>query len=138
MEEEIVRKTVFAPVPRDLEELASRTIECAFRVHRTLGPGLIESVYEACFCHELSRDKIPFEHQVDLPVEYGDVLLDAGLRLDLWVDKKLVIELKAVETVHPVHEAQLLTYMKLAGSRLGFLMNFNVAKLKDGITRRVL
>jgi len=133
-----VRKTVFAPVPRDLEELASRTIECAFRVHRTLGPGLIESVYEACFCHELSRDKIPFEHQVDLPVEYGDVLLDAGLRLDLWVDKKLVIELKAVETVHPVHEAQLLTYMKLAGSRLGFLMNFNVAKLKDGITRRVL
>jgi GxxExxY protein len=121
-----------------MEELASRTIECAFRVHRTLGPGLLESVYEACLCHELSREEIPFEHQVDLPVKYDGIRLDAGLRLDFWIDKKLVIELKAVDAIHPVHEAQLLTYMKLTGARLGFLINFNVAKLKHGVMRRVL
>jgi GxxExxY protein len=129
---------VFEPIPPALEALASKTIEAAFRVHRALGPGLLESVYEACVCHELTKMKVGFEHQVDLPVEYDAVRLGTGLRLDLWVDRQIVVELKAVEDVKPLHEAQLLTYMKLAKARLGFIINFNVSRLRDGIRRMVL
>jgi GxxExxY protein len=133
----IVKKR-FEPLPREIEDLASKTMEAAFRVHRKLGPGLLESVYEAGLCHELSKMGVCFEHQLVLPVKYDDLLLAAGLRLDLWVNRQIVVEIKAVEKILPVHKAQLLTYMKLTESRLGFLLNFNVARLKDGITRMVL
>ena len=131
-------KKRFEPVPREVEELASKTVEAAFRVHRKLGPGLLESVYEAGLCHELSQMGVCFEHQLVLPVKYDGLLLAAGLRLDLWVNRQIIVEIKAVERILPVHKAQLLTYMKLTESRLGFLLNFNVARLKHGITRMVL
>ena len=131
-------KKRFEPIPREIEELASKTMEAAFRVHRTLGPGLLESVYETCLCHELSKMGVGFERQVALPVKYDGLELDAGFRLDLWVNRQIIVEIKAVERILPVHKAQLLTYMKLTESRLGFLLNFNVARLKDGITRMVL
>ena len=131
-------KKQFEPIPREIEDLASKTMDAAFRVHRTLGPGLLESVYEAGLCHELSKLEVRFEHQLALPVKYDGLLLAAGLRLDLWVNRQIVVEIKAAEKILPVHRAQLLTYMKLTESRLGFLLNFNVARLKDGITRMVL
>jgi GxxExxY protein len=113
-------------------------LDAAFAVHRALGPGLIESVYEACLCHELSKRHVAFQRQLALPVLYDGVRLDAGLRIDLLVADEVVVELKAVERITPLFEAQLLTYLKLAGKRLGLLINFNVAMLKDGITCRVL
>jgi GxxExxY protein len=134
----MIAKKQFEPIPREVEKLASKIVEAAFRVHRTLGPGLLESVYEAGLCHELSKMGVCFEQQMALPVKYDGLLLPAGLRLDLWADRQIIIEIKSVEKIVPVHKAQLLTYMKLSESRLGFLLNFNVARLKDGITRMVL
>jgi len=122
----------------EFDQLSNRVIGCALEVHRTLGPGLLESVYETCICHELTKQGIPFERQVDVPVVYDNVRLETGLRLDLRVGRSILLELKAVEELRPLHQAQLLMYMKLTGSRLGFLINFNVVKLKDGITRMVL
>jgi len=128
----------FEPIPPETEEVAAKLIEAAFRVHRALGPGLLESVYEACLCHELGKLGVPFQHQVDVPVEYDGVRLGIGLRLDILAGGRVVAELKAVEKIEPLHQAQLLTYMKLADVRLGFLINFNVTQLKDGIVRMVL
>jgi len=128
----------FEPIPPETEAIAAGLIEAAFRVHRALGPGLLESVYEACLCHELGKLGVPFERQVEVPVEYDGVRLGIGLRLDILAGEHVVAELKAVEKIEPLHQAQLLTYMKLAGVRLGFLINFNVAQLKDGIVRMVL
>jgi len=122
----------------DLNKTTEQIIGAAIEVHRALGPGLLESAYEECLCHELNLRKIPFERQKPLPVEYKGVKLDCGYRLDLLVDNSVVVELKAVETIEPIHEAQLLTYLKLGGWRLGLLINFNVPVLKDGIRRRVL
>jgi GxxExxY protein len=113
-------------------------LDAAFEVHRRLGPGLLESVYEVCLCHELAKRRISFQSQVSLPVLYDSIRLDAGLRLDLLVEDQLVVELKAVEKLIPLHEAQLLTYLKLSGKRLGLLLNFNTALLKDGVKRVVL
>jgi len=134
----MVQDGPFEPIPDDVEALGAKAVEAAFRVHRTLGPGLLESVYETCVCHELAKQGVPFERQVDVPVVYDGIRLETGLRLDVWVGRSIVLELKAVEELKPLHQAQLLTYMKLTDSRLGFLVNFNVAKLKDGITRMVL
>nr|VFJ55211.1 MAG: GxxExxY protein [Candidatus Kentron sp. FM]VFJ55799.1 MAG: GxxExxY protein [Candidatus Kentron sp. FM]VFK10976.1 MAG: GxxExxY protein [Candidatus Kentron sp. FM] len=113
-------------------------MDAAYRVHSALGPGLLESVYEVCLCHELEKRAIPFQSQLVLPIVYDNVTLDAGLRLDLLVDDCLVVELKAVERMLPIHEAQLLTYLKLTDKRLGLLINFNVPLIKDGIRRMVL
>lgn len=121
-----------------MNKTTEQIIGAAIEVHRALGPGLLESAYEECLCHELNLRKIPFERQKPLPVEYKGVKLDCGYRLDLLVDNSVVVELKAVETIEPIHEAQLLTYLKLGGWRLGLLINFNVPVLKDGIRRRVL
>ena len=132
------KESAFAPIPAEVEATGSSVIEAAFRVHRALGPGLLESVYETCLCHELHKLETPFERQLDLPVKYDGIVLATGLRIDLLVNQTVVVEVKAVEEVLPVHQAQLLTYMKLTDSRLGFLINFNVAQLKDGITRVVL
>src|SRR5580698_3692118 len=118
--------------------ITDRIIGCAIEVHRHLGPGLLESAYEECLCHELHLRGIDFRRQIDLPVEYKGLKLDCGYRLDLIVHEEVVVELKCVERVLPVHEAQLLTYMLLTGKRVGLLINFNVPLLTKGITRRVL
>lgn len=120
------------------EELTRKIIGAAIEVHRALGPGLLESAYQVCLARELTLQGIPFESEVLIPVVYKGVNLDAGYRADLIVDGKVVIELKAVESLLPVHEAQLLTYLKLTNCKVGLLINFNVPVLKDGIIRRVL
>ena len=118
--------------------LTRDAIGAAMEVHSTLGPGLLESAYQACLCHELTLRGIPFEREVPFPVRYKAISLDAGLRMDLAVDQKLVAELKAVDRTLPIHGAQLMTYLKLTGLRVGLLINFNVQSLPQGITRRVL
>lgn len=125
----------FDPIPPETEAMAAKVVEAAFRVHSALGPGLLESVYEACLCRELSKQDITFQTQVSLPVVYDGLRLDAGLRLDMLVAEAIIIELKAVERMLPLFEAQLLTYLKLTGLRLGLLINFNVPLIKDGIRR---
>ena len=120
------------------KDLTDKIIGAAIEVHKILGPGLLESSYQVCLEHESTLRKMPFEHRVKLPVNYKGIELDAGYEIDLIYDKRVIVELKAVERVIPVHEAQLLTYMKLTGIRVGLLLNFNVPVLKDGIYRRVL
>jgi len=122
----------------EFDELSNRVIGCAIEVHRELGPGLLESTYEQCLSHELKLNGIRFKRQHPQPVEYKGVRLDCGYRVDLLIEDKLIIELKSVEQIKGIHEAQLLTYMKLAGVKIGLLMNFNVTKLKSGIKRFVL
>lgn len=119
-------------------ELSREIIGAAIEVHRHLGPGLLESAYELCLCHELACRKIGFRRQVDVPVLYKGVSLDCGYKIDILVDEKVVLELKAVEAILPVHEAQLLTYLRLSGKQLGFLMNFHVSRMSAGVKRRVL
>ncbi len=125
-------------IPLQEKELTDRIIGAAIEVHRTLGPGLLESAYQVCMEHESKLRNIPFERLVDLPLNYKGIKLDAGYVIDLIYDKRVIVELKAVERVIPVHEAQLLTYMRLTGIHVGLLLNFNVPVLKDGIYRRVL
>ena len=120
------------------EQLTEQIIGAAIEVHKHLGPGLLESAYEQCLCRELSLRNIPFRRQVEMPVSYKDMKLDCGYCIDVIVGDQVIIELKAIEQLHPVHEAQLLTYMRLSGIKIGFLINFNVALLKRGIVRRVL
>jgi len=128
----------FQPIPEETERVAAAVLDAAFQVHRNLGPGLLESVYEVCLCRELSNRNVPFQCQAALPIVYDGVRLDAGLRLDLLVADLVVVELKSVEKMIPLFEAQLLTYLKLSGKRLGLLINFNVPLLKDGIKRLVI
>ena len=122
----------------EFDELSNRVIGCAIEVHRALGPGLLESTYEQCLAHELRLNGIAFKLQCPLPVEYKQVRLDCGYRADFFVEDALILELKSVEQIQSVHEAQLLTYMKFARARTGLLINFNVKRLKDGIKRFVL
>jgi GxxExxY protein len=128
----------YAPIPQDVEIIAKEAVNCALKVHRSLGPGLLESVYEVCLAHELEKTGLTVEKQIKLPVVYDGVVLDAGMRLDLWVERKLIIEVKTVENLLPVHQAQLLTYLKLTQNRLGLLMNFNVTLIRTGIKRIIL
>lgn len=120
------------------EELTGEIVGAAIEVHRVLGPGLLESAYEECLCRELELRQVRFQRQVALPVSYRGLQLDCGYRLDLVVEEKVVLEIKAVESLAPTHQAQLLTYLKLSGLRAGLLMNFNVVLMKDGIKRIVL
>ncbi len=120
------------------EQLTESIIGAAIEVHRALGPGLLESAYEECFCHELQLRGIPFERQRPLPVRYKGVAMDCGYRLDVLVDGKIVVELKTVDHVLPVHKAQVLTYMRLTSSPVGLILNFNLPVLKDGIIRMAL
>ncbi|HEY4952867.1 MAG TPA: GxxExxY protein [Verrucomicrobiae bacterium] len=125
-------------VSSETDEIARQIVDGAFKVHSALGPGLLESVYEICLAHELTKRGLKFQTQVAFPIIYDNVRLDAGLRIDLLVEEKLIVEIKAVEIMQPVFEAQLLTYLKLTKMRLGLLINFNVSKIKDGIRRIVL
>ena len=119
----------------DINKLTGQVIGAAIEVHKALGPGLLESAYEECVCRELFLRKMPFKRQVPLPIEYKRVKLDCGYRLDIVVAGKLILELKACEVLQPIHEAQLLTYLKLTGIKVGLLINFNVPILKEGIKR---
>ncbi|MBN1563931.1 MAG: GxxExxY protein [Anaerolineae bacterium] len=121
----------------EIDALTQTIIGAAIEVHRTLGPGLLESAYETCLCHELQLRKIPFERQKELPVVYKGVQLECGYRLDVLVANTVVLELKAVERFDPIHEAQLLSYLRLGGWNIGLLMNFHVPVLKRGIKRIV-
>ena len=121
----------------EINKITSAAIGAAIEVHRNLGPGLLESAYDECLSREMAIRSISFERQYPLPVEYKGIHLDCGYRLDYLVAKQVVLELKAVETVLPVHEAQLLTYLQLGGWPVGLLINFNVEILKNGISRKV-
>ncbi len=120
------------------EELTDKILGAAIEVHRELGPGLLESAYEAALAHELSIRGVRFERQKEMPVRYKGFLIEVGYRLDLLVEDQVVVELKAVSEMHPIYEAQLITYLRLSGRRVGLLINFNVPLLKDGITRRIV
>jgi GxxExxY protein len=128
----------FQPIPEATEIVATAVIDAAFKVHKTLGPGLLETVYETCLAHELRKRALALATQVAVPVVYDDIRVDGGLRLDMLVDDRVIVELKATESMDPLHEAQLLTYLKLTGHRLGLLINFNTPLLKKGIKRIVL
>ena len=119
----------------DINKLTGEVIGAAIEVHKALGPGLLESAYEECLCRELELRGTPFERQKGLPIEYKGAKLDCGYRLDIVVAGRLILELKACEKIEPIHEAQLLTYLRLTGIKYGLLINFNVAVLKDGIKR---
>jgi GxxExxY protein len=122
----------------ETEGLSNRVIGAAINVHRHLGPGLLESAYEECLCWELREARLPHQRQVALPVVYQGVRLDCGYRMDLVIDDQLVVEIKAIERLLPLHEAQMLTYLRLSGHRAGLLMNFNTVVLRDGLRRLVL
>ena len=128
----------FEPIPEQVDAIAREVVDSALAVHKELGPGLIEPVYERCLCHELTSRGLRFQSQLSLPIVYRGIELDAALRLDLLVEDLVIVELKAVETLIPLCEAQLLTYLKLTKKRLGLLINFNVPRLKDGIKRLAL
>ena len=128
----------YKPLPPGLNLVSKEIVDSAHAVHKTLGPGLLESIYEACLEHELNNRGLKIERQVSLPIIYGGLKLEGGLRLDLVVAEAVVVEVKSVETILPVHKAQILTYLKLSGHRLGLLLNFNVPRIKDGIYRFIL
>ena len=119
----------------DINKLTGEVIGAAIEVHKILGPGLLESIYEECYCRELGLRNISFARQKELPIEYKGIKLDCGYRIDIVVLDRLVVELKACDSLLPIHEAQLLTYLKLTGIKYGLLINFNVTLLKDGIKR---
>ena len=120
------------------DELSNQVIRCALEVHRTLCPGLLESTYEQCLAYEMKVAGMAFKLQHALPVEYKNIKLDCGYRIDVLIDDSIIVELKSVDKILPIHQAQLLTYMKLSNISIGLLINFNVKYLKDGIKRMVL
>ncbi len=129
---------MYTKLSEEQEYLAKQIVHIAFKIHNTLGPGLLESVYSKCFCYELFTRQINYKQQQEVPIVYETIIIDSGLRLDLLFDDLIVIELKAQENYHPVWEAQILSYLKLTGKRLGFLLNFHVPLMKDGIKRIIL
>jgi GxxExxY protein len=122
----------------EINQITGEVIGAAIEVHKHLGPGLFESAYETCLSHELDLRSIPYERQKPLPVAYKGLLLESGYRIDLLVREMVVVEIKAVDTILPIHEAQLLTYLRLGGWKAGLLINFNIPVLKQGIRRRLL
>lgn len=131
------RDTKREEVSEELDLAATLVVDSAYRVHTQLGPGLLESVYEVCLTHEMIKHGLQVARQVCVPIRYDGLVLDAALRLDLLVNDAIVVEVKAVDALLPVHSAQLLTYLKLSGHRLGFLINFNVPRIRDGIRRLI-
>ena len=131
------QKKTYAPIPLETERIGKIVLDAAYKVHTTLGPGLMESVYEACVAYEVRKQNLLVETQVVLPVKYDEIIVKTGLRLDMWVEKLVIVEFKVVQTMIPLFDAQLLTYLKLTENRLGFLMNFNVKRLKHGIKRMI-
>ena len=128
----------FEKLTPEEERIGREIVDCAYKVHTKLGPGLLEKIYETCFCHELRKKNLKFESQKSLPINYDGLIFDVGFRIDVLVEDKVICELKAVNEMNPVYKAQLLTHMKLSEKRLGFLINFNVPLIKDGIKRIIL
>lgn len=126
------------PIPQDVEAVASSVVDAGLKVHAALGPGLLESAYEHCLAFEIERRGHRVRRQLSLPIIYEGVTLDAGYRIDLLAADRVVVEVKAVESLTPLHQAQLLTYLKLSGCRVGFLMNFNVSLFKGGLRRLII
>lgn len=120
------------------ENIASIIVNSAFNVHKELGPGLLERVYEVCFCHELSKAGLTYQRQVDIPIIYENLVFNEGLRLDVLVENSVICELKAVDLINPVWQAQIISHLKLTNKNLGFLINFNVPLIKQGIKRYIL
>jgi len=131
-------KKVFQPIAPEVEKIGKTVLDAAFKVHTTLGPGLLESVYETTMAYEVRKSGLHVATQVSLPILYDGEKLESGLRLDMLVAKCVIVELKSVETMNPVYEAQIMTYLRLSSVRLGFLINFNVKHLKDGVKRFVV
>ncbi|NDV64086.1 GxxExxY protein [Bacteroides sp. 224] len=127
-----------AIVDKEINDLSYKIIGCAYRVHKELGPGLLESTYEACLCYELEKENLFFEKQKELPVIYMNQKLDCGYRIDILVENKVIIELKSVDQLLPIHTAQVMSYLKLSKLHLGLLINFNQTNLQHGIRRYVL
>ena len=130
--------TEYFPLSDRENQLGKIVVDIAFTLHKSLGPGLLESVYEKCFCYELQQRGIPFLRQQQVPIFYKELFLEDALRLDILVDELLIIELKAQENYHPVWEAQLLSYLRLSGKRIGYVINFHVPLMKDGFKRLIL
>ena len=128
----------FKPLSKREESIAEKIVDSAYTVHKILGPGLLEKVYEVCFCHELSKRGLKYQRQVDISIVYDGTIFDEELRLDVLVEELIICELKAVDEMNPVWEAQILSHLKLTGKRLGFLINFNVPLIKNGIKRIIL
>jgi len=128
----------FTALSKEEEDIARKIVDAAYAVHKSLGPGLLERIYEVCFCHELSKRDLNYQRQVDIPIVYDGIVFDEGLRLDVLVDELVICELKAVDEVNPVWVAQLLSHLKLTDKRLGFLINFNVTLIKKGIRRIII
>ena len=128
----------FRPLSEKEESIATQIVDAAYTVHKKLGPGLLEKVYEVCFCHELSKRGLKYQRQIDLPIVYDGIVFDEGLRLDVLVEDLVICEIKAKDKVNPLWEAQVLSHLNLTGKRLGFLINFNVVLIKDGIKRIIL
>ncbi len=125
-------------LPEHIDEIARKIVDAAYTVHKALGPGLLERVYEVCFCHELTKRGLRYARQIDIPISYDGLLFDEGLRLDVLVEDVIICELKAVDEMNPVWEAQLLSHLKLSDKQLGFLINFNVPRIKEGIKRMIV
>jgi GxxExxY protein len=136
MIEKPVKKT-FPPISPDVEQVGRTVLDAAYKIHTALGPGLLENVYESCLAYEIRRTGTGVDTQLAVPVVYEDIRVESGLRLDMLVGNCVVVEIKAVEKMNPLYEAQLLTYLKMTQLRLGYLINFNVLHLKDGVKRFV-
>lgn len=128
----------FEPIPEELNLISKKIVDAAYTVHKALGPGLLEKVYEVCFCHELEKRGLKYLRQLDIPIVYDGISFEEGLRLDVLVEDKVICEIKAIELVNPVWEAQVLSHLKLTDKRLGFLINFNVINIGQGIKRFVV
>jgi GxxExxY protein len=128
---------IYEPLSDEIEAIATEIVDAAYTVHKKLGPGLLERVYEVCFCYELEKRGLYPERQIDIPIFYDDIEFDEGLRLDVLVNSKVICELKSVELINPIWEAQIISHLKLTQLRLGFLINFNVVNIKNGIKRFV-
>ncbi len=128
----------FKAISPEVENIAKAIVDAAYTVHKSLGPGLLEKVYEICLCHELNKSNISYLRQVDIPIRYDGLTFNEGLRLDILAGDEVIIEIKAVDLINPVWDAQVLSHLKLTGKRLGFLINFNVPLIKSGIKRFVI
>lgn len=128
----------FVPLPLELEEIGRKIVDSAYSVHSRLGPGLLEKVYKICFCHELAKRGLNYKRQLDIPIVYDNLKFNEGLRLDVLVENEIICELKALENINPVWEAQILSHLKITSKRLGYLINFNVSLIKQGIRRFVI
>lgn len=131
-------KKFYEPLPQKTEGIASKIYDAALKVHKALGPGLLERVYEVCLCHELLKRELKFQRQINIPIVYDGIEFEEGYRLDILVEDQIIVELKAADNSNPVWQAQVLSYLKITGKRLGMIINFNVPLLKNGVQRIIL